>query len=374
MSTASFDVSDVSDMPAVSGAHRTRGPAAGRTREPAAGRTRGPAPYRDEDFPGCESFHLPAGRLEHYEGRLEFWDGATETAWKVCEPTSIYHEKPSRRLGRMAERVASLRGSPVECFGSADLLRVDAAGRKRWLMQADEVLYLHPDRVRLAGPAIDVDADPLPDVALEVDHTTDVRRRKLGIYKESGFPEIWVLVPWEASVRRPGLTIHVRRGDVYREESESRAFPGWRAEEIHRALTESPLSETAWRALERVALSMGAREGTKPEDDPLMGSHSAKVRTKGRAEGRREGREHGMREGMMQGREQGLAHERALLRRMAASRFGRDTAERLGAVLAGIPDPERLAEVGEWLVRCETGDAFLSRVAAAGTETGRSDD
>ena len=135
-----------------------------------------------------------------------------------------------------------------------------------------------------------MDADPLPDVALEVDHTTDVRKRKLGIYKESGFPEVWVLVPWEASVRRPGLTIHVRRGDVYREEPESRAFPGWRAEEIHRALTEFPMSAGAWRALERVALSMGAREGTKPEDNPLMRSHSAKVRTEGRAQGHQEGR------------------------------------------------------------------------------------
>ena len=76
----------------------------------------------------------------------------------------------------------------------------------------------------------------------------------------------------------------------YREAPESRAFPGWRAEEIHLALTESPLSETAWRALERVARAMGAREGTRPEDDPLMGSHSAKVRTEGRAQGRREGR------------------------------------------------------------------------------------
>ena len=292
MSTASFDVSDV---PAVSGARRTRG------------HTPGPAPYRDEDFPGCESFPLPAGELESYEGRLEFWHGDTETAWRVCEPTSIHHEQPSRRLGRMAERVASLRGSAIESFGSADLLRVDATGRKRWLMQADEVLYLHPDRVRLAGPAIDVDADPLPDVVLEVDHTTDVRPRKLGIYKESGFPEIWVLVPWEASVREAGLTIHVRRGDGYREEPASRAFPGWRAEEIHRALTESPLSGTAWRALERVALSMGAREGTKPEDDPLMGSHSAKIRTEGRAEGHREGHAEGRREGLVQGRSEMLA-------------------------------------------------------------------
>ena len=186
----------------------------------------------------------------------------------------------------MATRFEILRGSRIACFGSADLVRVDATtGRKHWLMQADEVLYLHPDRVRLEGPAIDVDRDPLPDVVLEVDHTTDVRRRKLGIYKGSGFPEVWVLVPWEASVRAPGLTIHVRRGDVYREESESRAFPGWEAKEIHRALTESPLSEIAWRALERTALAMGAREGTTPEDDPLMRSHSVQVRAQGHREG-----------------------------------------------------------------------------------------
>ena len=258
-----------------------------------------PAAYRAEDFPGCESFPLPAGEIDRYEGRLEFWDGTTETAWKVCEPTSIQHEAPSRRLVQMAERVASVRGSRIACFGSGDLVRVDGAGLKRWLMQADEVLYLHPDRVRLPGPAIDVDADPLPDVVLEVDHTTDVRRRKLGIYKASGFPEIWVLVPWESSARAPGLRIHVRRGEEYREESSSRAFPGWKAEEIHRALTEDPLSEAAWRALERTALAMGAREGTEPEDDPLMRSHGARAWTKGRA--------HGHREGFVQGRSEMLA-------------------------------------------------------------------
>ena len=39
------------------------------------------------------------------------------------------------------------------------------------------------------------------------------------------------------------------------------------------------MSEVAWRALERTALSMGAREGTAPEDDPLMRSHGARART-----------------------------------------------------------------------------------------------
>ena len=99
-----------------------------------------PAAYGPEDFPGCESFHLPGSEIRLYEGRLEFWDARTETAWKVCEPTSIQHEEPSRRLVEMATRVASLRGSRIVCFGSSDLVRLDAAGRKHWLMQADEVL------------------------------------------------------------------------------------------------------------------------------------------------------------------------------------------------------------------------------------------
>ena len=71
----------------------------------------------------------------------------------------------------------------------------------------------------------------------------------------------------------------------------------------------------------------------------------------------REGREQGIREG--------IEHERALLRRLAVSRFGAQTAERLSEVLAGITDPEALAEVGEWLVRCETGSEFLARVDPA---------
>ena len=239
--------------------------------------------YRAEDFPGCESFHLPASEIDRYEGRLEFWDGYTETAWKVRD-TTIQHEAPSRRLVQIAERVAALRGSRIACFGSANLVRFDAAGRKRWLMQADEVLYLHPDRSRLQGSAIAVDADPLPDVVLEVDHTTDVRRRNLEMYMGSGFAEIWVLVPWEVSVRAPGLTIHVRRGEGYREEAASRAFAQWRVKKIYRALTEDPLSTGARRALERVALAMGAHEGTRPEDDPFTRSISRMAQARGRRE------------------------------------------------------------------------------------------
>ena len=57
------------------------------------------------------------------------------------------------------------------------------------------------------------------------------------------------------------------------------------------------------------------------------------------------------------------------MRRMAASCFGVDTAERLSKALASVADPERLAEVGEWLVRCETGREFLSRSMAITNHT-----
>ena len=65
---------------------------------------------------------------------------------------------------------------------------------------------------------------------------------------------------------------------------------------------------------------------------------------------------------LREGLEQGLEQQRALLCRQAAARFGDDTAARLAEVLAPIADPERLAEIGDWLVRCDTAAGFLARL------------
>ena len=82
----------------------------------------------------------------------------------------------------------------------------------------------------------------------------------------------------------------------------------------------------------------------------------------------RKGREQGLREGLEQGLEQGLArgfrHERALLHRQASSKFDAETVGRLAAALEEMSDPERLAEVGEAIVRCETGSELLRRLDA----------
>lgn len=66
-------------------------------------------------------------------------------------------------------------------------------------------------------------------------------------------------------------------------------------------------------------------------------------------------------EWIQKGLEQGIAHERALLCRMAASRFGADISEQLAAALGEVKDQDRLADIGDWLVRCDTGEEFLAR-------------
>ena len=53
----------------------------------------------------------------------------------------------------------------------------------------------------------------------------------------------------------------------------------------------------------------------------------------------------------------------AVMRRLAARKFDSETAERLAGHLAKIPDPERLGEVGEWILECGKGGELLARVA-----------
>ena len=81
----------------------------------------------------------------------------------------------------------------------------------------------------------------------------------------------------------------------------------------------------------------------------------------GREQGVAEGREQGLAEGREQGLTQGVDQQRALLCRQAAARFDAETAARLADLLAPISDPERLAEVGDWLVRCDTAATFFAR-------------
>ena len=237
------------------------------------------------EFPGCKPVPMTTKEVVEYEGRLEFWDAEMATAWMVCEPTSPYHERPAQKLSALGERIAAVHGSPIDCFGHMDLLVRDEDGKPKRIMQADQSAYLYPGRANLPGiSAMVIGENDFPDVVLEVDHTTDVRRGKLRLYESWGFPEVWVEVPDRRAPSRPrsrlpGLTIHVLEDGAYQPAPESRAFPGWTAQEIHVAMNEATLSAETSAVLERVSMALGAREGTGPDDDPLMRSLRGQSRT-----------------------------------------------------------------------------------------------
>ena len=155
------------------------------------------------EFPGCRPVRISRAEIADYERRIEYWDAATEVAM-VCEPVSVYHEQPGQLLAGLLNTIAHLRGSPIATFGAADLLLRDADGTWRRILEADQTVYLHPRTTRPEGARIEVGSDTLPDVVLEVDNTTDVRRGKLVLYESWGFPEVWVEVPDESSPSRPG--------------------------------------------------------------------------------------------------------------------------------------------------------------------------
>ena len=303
------------------------------------------------EFPGCRPMRLTARAAERFERRFEYWDRDTETAWVLREPVSDTHEQPGEALAQCCREIALARGSGVKCLGSMDLWLRDEHGRQRKILQADQAVYLHPRASRLPeGDGMAVGVHDFPDVVLEVDHTTDTRRGKLKLYEAWGFPEVWVEVPERFSPSRPrglypGLTILLLdENGRYRSRPSSRAFPGWRAQEIHAAMNELDLSERTSNVLYRVGTTLGGIEGTGPDATPWL---------------RRLGREK-YAEGLAEGEARGRAEEIAgikekLMERILGPDFPRDLPE-----LAELPD----RQVIDLLLRSADESDFRARLSA----------
>ena len=306
--------------------------------------------HMSRDYRGCDRVVMTLAELDADENRrVECWDGATRTAMVLREP-SVQHDSSASRLVQLIRSIAHARGAAISSAGSADLVARNAAGVRDLILQADATIYIHPGRDWPAGAYIEVDRDPLPDVVLEVDHTTDVRRGrrgrrgKLDDYAAWRLPEVWVEVPDSSSRpgRRSGLTIHLWDGGRYVEAETSRAFTGWTAAEIHRALNEREESAETVSVLRRVGRAMGAAEGAGPDDDLFLRQE--------RDEGRRE-----------------AAAE--VVRTTVAEAFavrGMPVSNALRQWLAGFdgsPDP---ATVIRLAFTCRDADEFLRRVEDGG--------
>ncbi len=321
------------------------------------------APLDPADFPGCMAIRIPCDEIEDFEGRLEYWEARTETAMVVCEPTTRFHEQPSHQLAGLTRLIAASRGSLIQAYGTTALGKFDDQGRFKVFMQADQILYLHPPPPEELTPWVDVDGDDLPDVILEVDYSTDVRVRKLPLYEAWGFPEVWVDVPDARYPSRPrsrlsGLTIHVLEGGRFREARSSRAFPGWTAEEIHRALNEHSTSPSTVAALHRVGAALGAAEGTGPDDDSWLRIHLEEGRNEGREQVLQQGLEQGRVQGLEQGRAEARANTVAALLEQRGILTSTAFPARLGA-LGKIPEPDLIRAA----LRCASETEFLELCA-----------
>ena len=210
------------------------------------------------------------------EPRIEYWDAADGFAWLIDHPC-FQHEFRRHRMPALLDTVSLTRGADIVCGGATSFYERGPGGELIRAMAGDQAVFLDADRAWALRPAPTVLGDePVPDVMLEVDHTTDVRRRKLGEYEKWRFPEVWVEVPDAPHCSRPSrasaLTIHLLDGETgrYAEAAASRALAGWTAAEIHLALNERQRSAATWRALERVGRALGERGGTEPTDNPAF--------------------------------------------------------------------------------------------------------
>ncbi len=76
------------------------------------------------------------------------------------------------------------------------------------------------------------------------------------------------------------------------------------------------------------------------------------------------------RDGVQQGLERGLARGRAegraLVGRLATRKFGAETAAQLSRVLEDIADPEKIAEVADAIMDCDSDAELFARVGGRG--------
>ena len=159
--------------------------------------------------------HHPGHRLSYDRGRLSIMSPNRE------------HEFFKLFFSRMAQVLAEELGLNVEATG-ATTLRRKRLGKG---VEPDESFYVQNAARVIGRLEFDLDVDPPPDVAIEIDVTND-SLDKFPIYATLGVPEIW---------RYDGITMRLYKlaGESYELIQNSLTFPLLTAEDLTQCLERS---------------------------------------------------------------------------------------------------------------------------------------
>ena len=87
---------------------------------------------------------------------------------------------------------------------------------------------------------------------------------------------------------------------------------------------------------------------------------------KGLKQGRQESQQKALQQGRQEGRQEGRQQgQLEFLLRLVRRRFGDAVAETVRTGIAAMRDPNTLDELGDWLLDCDSADAFLARLKQA---------
>ena len=169
--------------------------------------------------------------------RMSYWNGTLE----LMSPEYI-HEQADRRLTQVIVELVTQRDIPCACAGSTTFRRPGEGDAEGAGKEPDTCFYFENEPAIRGKSKIDLETDPPPDLAIEVDNTTD-STRKLPIYAALGVPEVWQYGVNTGELRFGKLQPDGAYAGIERSECLPMLTPALVLEALHLA---EGISETRW--------------------------------------------------------------------------------------------------------------------------------
>ena len=152
-------------------------------------------------------------RVTYDQEILEIMSNGCSRRWNCIPAYSATplpeHEINKRFLGRIVETATEVLGLEIYSLGSVTLMRKDLQRG----IEPDECYYISREATMRGKLTLDLNHDPPPDLAIEIDITSSSLNR-LDIYAKLGITEVW-------RFDGQNLLIYILQDEVYRQQEKS---------------------------------------------------------------------------------------------------------------------------------------------------------